>query len=365
MDVREEIKKTLQNVYSRAQLPRDIDFFYEKGRLTLLLGKEAIGFDYFDSKGQKHHRNMQEDKAAFEGWAIVIKAFWKPTDEKYNVSIDISDDVLKELPHPEEVFINKTAEGISAGHYGRFLYRAYKFAEEFNWFELSDKIQRRVNEYRDLLDKYECTNHLPDKEAGINKHKEIQAECSFSKHPNELKALCDGLISGDVYRQLGCRLEDKNGKYKFFTGGRSAMDLWNLSDDILNIFELKAVTETSKNRKVGIITELFFYVEYCQDMFGEKNIFTPQVMEASSEKGRGYGILYNAQIRGVRGFFLTNKYHPLIKGKDEDKDNKVLEVLKGNNNSKIEFVMLPEYNLKHMLDLHMLDLQKEAEKCQG
>lgn len=322
-----ELKKQCPG--NRIVLPRDIDLEFDQNTLIMYLKKTAI------------KSNMQDDATAFEGWAVVIKSFWK-SDCDYNIKIDISDNEMVELPNPREVFVEKKyLEKKESGHYGRFLYRANKFSEEFEWVCLSEKIQKCVDIYEKLLEENKCTNHLPDKDAGENPRPEIQAEASFHENPAEIEKLTKNQVMGNVYRQLGTWLESEDGNIQFLTAGRSAIDLWNITNDTLNIFELKAVTGSNHNYKVGIITELFMYMEYCRDMFLKDSRFTPRYMDAESTVGRGYGKLVNQDIESIRGYFLSNKYHPLL-------SKKVVDLL-NTNKSGMEYNKLDEYNWEYMI----------------
>lgn len=133
MNIKDDILNTLkkQCPENRIALPRDIDFEFIQNTLIMYLNKTSIGVGYRNSKGKLCYVNMQDDAAAFEGWAVVIKTFWN-TECDYNVKIDISDDEMVELPDPKDVFIKKEVSEVSSGHYGRFLYRANKFSEEFD-----------------------------------------------------------------------------------------------------------------------------------------------------------------------------------------------------------------------------------------
>lgn len=184
-------------------------------------------------------------------------------------------------------------------------------------------------------------NHLPDEDAGENDHPEIQAEASFHENPVEIEKLTKKQVVGNVYRQLGIWLESEDGNIQFLTAGRSAIDLWNITDETLNIFELKAVTDTNSNYKVGIITELFMYMEYCRDMFLKDSRFNPRYMDADSTVGRGYEKLVNTDIESIIGYFLSNKYHPLL--------TKEVVVLLNTNKSGMKFIKLDEYNWEYMI----------------
>ncbi len=329
-DILKKLKESLPKEKRRIYLPRDLDFDYDEKRLTITIHDRGIGYGYRDSKNKNHHLNMQDDGAAFEGWAIVIKTYWYwKKDEQYNIRLAVDCD----LPNVEDVFLNKQyPKDFSLGHYGRFLYRAYKFREEFKWFELDDSIKNAVKQYVSLLKN--VTNHLPDGDAGLNEHKEIRVEKAFSDHPEELAKIAG--ISGKVNRQLGVWLEAKDdSKYQFSTDSRSAIDLWNITGSTLNVFELKA----NKNIKVGIISELFFYTEYCSDFYGKDAIFEPRQPEDKLD--RGYSDLYNAKIKDIDAYFLVDEYHPLV-------NDDTIKTLNKNKN-KIKYTRLKEYDLKEML----------------
>lgn len=344
MNVKEDIYKTLKKTcpQNRIALPRNIDFKFEDNTLTMFMKKGAIGVGRKLSNGRLRYINMQEDSAAFEGWAIVIKANWN-VNNSYYIKIDISDSEMEDLPNPKDVFIQKNVPGISSGHYGRFLYRAKKFSEEYKWFSLSPKIKKCVDIYDLLLEEYKCSNHLPVDDAGVNTHPEIQAEASFSENPWEIEKLTNNQVKGNVFRQLGTWLESNDGSIQFMTAGRSAIDLWNITNNTLNIFELKAVTKSNSNYKIGIITELFLYMEYCYEMFLINSRFKPRGIGDVFTDGRGYWNLVNAEIENIKGYFLSNRFHPLI-------NSKVIELL-NSNQSRMKYIKLPEYDLHHILQI--------------
>lgn len=333
MDIRKNILADLKAVAPKRsiRLPRDLDFDFVDDALLITLHEKGVGYGFKDSKGKVMYLNMQDDGAAFEGWAIVLKTYWN-RDNNYNVKLVVDFD----LPDVFDTFINKQHPEVSLGHYGRFLYRAYKFREEFDWFGLDERIDFAVNEYMHLLIDRKATNHLQKDEAGINDKPEIRVEKAFSDNPNELIELTNGKISGEVHRQLDCWLESEDEKYQFLTSGKSAIDLWNKTNSTLNIFELKA----KHNIKVGIITELFFYSEYCSDFYGKYAKFKPR---QTSNNVRGYLELINGKIDDVKAYFLGDEYHPLV-------TNEAVKTLNMNRRG-IEYTLLDEYDLKKMLQL--------------
>jgi hypothetical protein len=68
-------------------------------------------------------KNMQTDNAAFEGWAVCLKA-WLPDIIK---SVELKWD----KPHDIKNNDNKWC------HYRRFLYRVLRFSEQYKWFTVS------------------------------------------------------------------------------------------------------------------------------------------------------------------------------------------------------------------------------------
>ena len=202
MDIRENILEELKKVAPkrRIKLTTELDFDYSDKTLAITIHDKGVGYGYFDSNGKVDFLNMQNDGAAFEGWAIILRTYWNK-NEQYRVKLAVDCD----LPDVYDVFINKQPpEDFSSGNYGRFLYRAYKFKEEFDWFELDERIDHAVKTYVNLITskEMETTNHLQEDEAGLNPHMEIRVEKAFSDHPDELAKITKGRISGDVNRQL-------------------------------------------------------------------------------------------------------------------------------------------------------------------
>jgi len=91
----------------------------------------------------------------------------------------------------------------------------------------------------------------------------------------------------------------------FFSGQKSAIDLWGISGEELLVFELKF-----KNKKVGIISELLFYLGLMQSVFMTQNIQYPA--KAKDVKFRDFEKLYNRKFKKLNGCFLVDELHTLI-----------------------------------------------------
>lgn len=258
----------------------------------------------------KNPGNMQEDNAAFEAWALYLHVHCG-----YNVCLALSEYKPVAEYYSDMNFV--------PGHYNRFLYRVHKFLNQFSdWFSCDSRLKIRVDEYAQHLfySGTTFTNNIPNHEAGSNKHSEIRIEEALSGvKENVLIQLAEQegvhLHSGEIYRQLpvGLFRRECARKNREFTGGKSAIDLWAPAGDCLSIFELKC-----QNPKLGIITELFFYANYINDMFIEENSFAPYKYKPDSSTDRprkyyrGYEHLAKKTFYSVTAFFLADVYHPLF-----------------------------------------------------
>ncbi len=274
--------------------------------------------------------NMQKEAACFEGWAVALKA---AGIEEINLNVNgIS---------------SSTNFKTGKGHYGRFLYRALRFSEQYEWFHLCDDeknletLKGAVKAFKDnFLTNKNLYNNVPDNIAGKNGKIECYIEALMAESKNGKEAFLNSLKKTkeeedinpkqQVYRQLpvGLFLGEVKEVNQVFTGGASAIDLWTLKGDTLQVIELKA-----DNRMVGIITEIFFYSNYMYDLLIEKTFRStePKFNNSKRIKNRGYDILKKANIQKIEGFMLADVYHPLI-------TSDALDVLNaGRKNDKIQY----------------------------
>ena len=290
----ELVKNSL--VRSAKKLPDNIDFELNNGKLAILMTQKGLT------------SNMQDDCAAFEGWAITLK-FWLNK---------IIDSVIVEF---DSLDINKLtpAEG---QHYQRFLYRLNKFISTYKWAHYKSDYP---------IEKYTTNGFVLNTPGSISDvpeaaHKEAQNErIIVETKPNYLcitdHQLPVGVFNGKV-----------EGTRQIMNSG--AIDLWGIDKDVLNIYELKI----EKNKKVGIITELFFYVNIMNDLMKHRINY----MEKEYEDIRSFKILYEAyknnSISKINGIFLTPTLHPLFFGGYErtylDQATVLMKLLDFINNSE-------------------------------
>lgn len=227
--------------------------------------------------------NMQQDDAAFEGWATCMKA--AVPEWKFMLDWDFPEDKKN-------------------GHYQRFLYRAKRFRSLYSWFTIADQGLEEIEKFS-LIKDSDDTKYMLNAPSG-DSERTNDAEHSpenlientiIKTQPHELNSLFN---VKKYHRQLpvGLFLDSVATKNAIFTHGKSAIDIWGIAEDNnLIIFELKALG----NRKIGAISELFFYAMVLRDE--QKGLFV-----RNHEHG--------AQIRAttsVKAMLLAEEVHPLIK----------------------------------------------------
>lgn len=286
--------------HNQLNLPEDIQFDLQDSTLTMELSHAAVGLE-------EKTVNMQDNPAAFEIWALGLYA---------HVLNEIGIILLKAPVRKA----TSTQSDKNLGHYHRFLYRAMKFSEQFPWFRLDDELNHTVAQLRSDLQKIKFVNNLGEAPAGKSNKLESAVESFFAeKDPDLLRKIASdsGVSIGDnpIYRQLPVGLfQEKTSKpTSFFSGGKSAIDLWTYSDSTITIFELKA-----EQKMVGMVTELFFYANYVYDMFCDINTtFYPQLPK-KFKNDRGYSELLSPEgkkiYKNILACFLynDNQIHPLI-----------------------------------------------------
>lgn len=313
------------------KFPRDILLNYDKPpKLVMTLTQEAAGFS--------NPINMQDNRACFEAWCLIIKA------QTSNPGLKIELDLLDE--DEEDITVASYLGGQPAnGHLGRFLYRILKFSEQYKqWFELSHRLEVLKDNFKNYLNNPSgfVTSAPPDepKKDRANYNLESYVEYLFCDSISAQKDILNLPSGTTIDRQLPVSLFEstKSSTTGVFTGGKSAIDFWALNEDTINVYELK-----SKNPMVGIITEIFFYSNYVHDVFIRKNL----------NHGRGHVTLnkdvtyrsYN-KINGkqVKGIMLSNSdgWHPSL---DKSTRRIITDIMNTNGTAGIIQYVFFEYQL--------------------
>ena len=265
-------------------LPKYISFNIQEDKKLLLNIEEQKGiFAGEEIALNATCKNMQTDNAAFEGWAVCLKA-WLPDDIK---TVELKWDVPKERNE----------------HYNRFCYRVMKMKESFDWFSIANSNQCEIDNFKENLNNLQnnCGNKIPEKKF---KHGgrvgENAVEYDMVHEQNFPQLLCNHYNIPKIYHQLPVGVK-QDGIY-FFAGSTAAIDLWGMNGNELTIIELKY-----ENEMVGIISELFFYTSLMRDIVLGR-ISKPDAI-LSHEKALYQNI---EKTNVIHARMLADVYHPLV-----------------------------------------------------
>lgn len=301
--------------------PESIELAYTAPKLTMTLTQYAAGFS--------NPINMQDTRACFEAWCLIIKA--KTEEQKKEPKLEIVLDVkdIKEADYDGKLPKN--------GHWGRFLYRILKFSEQYKyWFELSSTLGKIKDKFQNYLDSHTFVTSAPDKkpkEDIANSNLESYVEYLFCDSISAQKDILNLPSRTTIDRQLPVSLFEgsKSSTTGVFTGGKSAIDFWALNGDTINVYELK-----SDNPMVGIITEIFFYSNYVHDVFISKSLDHGKgSVEIEDGTYRSYDKIKGNKGKQVKGIMLSNSnrkgWHSSL---DKPTRNKVKEIMNENDMSE-------------------------------
>ena len=237
----DDLTARLRKHYSRAKLPMGICFETNNTALQIKMCAERIGLEELSGIKIKPC-NMQTDAAAFEGWALVMKALL--------LFDSVVLDATAELPDP------KPKGNL---HYNRFLFRAMKFSQYYSWFVLSDKISEKVKRFAAIFGSGNSILHNNSgiKEAttsgkmdSIYTATENQLEGWLAEVTENTPNQLNRQLPVGIFRKDVCQKEKRivpNSVSAVFTHRGSAVDLWKVQNDIMYIYELK----NGNNRSVG------------------------------------------------------------------------------------------------------------------
>ena len=277
---KEEILTQLRKYTSNKhlQFPEALDIESTDGKLSLTMTTKGL------------QENMQENPSAFEGWAIAIKA------------------IIPKLA--EKVVIKWQGVGIEQGtsynHYRRFLYRVIRFKDSYEWasyMPLDNRAQKDIIDISSEISSWVL--NYPDSESQKEAFKaeatlERQLKTHLSKHLKHV----------DHQLPMGLFHSSKSTANERTPRQGSQIDLWSISEDTFTVYELK----NDDNRKVGIISELMFYVNVVKDLSEGKLRFD---QNATKSDYRSFKTVYEAfhsnLIHNVEGVFLTNDLHSMLK----------------------------------------------------
>ncbi len=278
------------------KLPKYISFTIGGGKLSVYI-QEATATHPDGSEEIKNYvcMDMQSDNAAFEGWAICLKS-WLPKEvEKVELKWDI----------PTKMEDDKKR------HYHRFLVRAMRFKEAFDWFDVSENNRSELKQFESDYTNLNNNTSTKEPERKSKHDKESLGETDIEYiMVNEFREKLKKFYKiEDIDRQLPVGV--KRNSVLFLTGGQSKIDLWGANYDAhtLSIIELKHITKTSRNIKVGIISELFLYSCVMRDIVLGK-IGAPKGKMRRKAEFDFYGKI--SGIQKINAEMLAEDFHPLI-----------------------------------------------------
>ena len=263
--------------------------------------------------------NMQEDTADFES---IIISIW---------SVDRS----KTIKLTFEKYVEEHDESARL-HYMRFLYRVMRFRERYKdkGFILDDddnvaEIDRFEKLYKDALENGKLWITKPQTQSGLKGYDKdsdtiISKEVTenhlekwfvFQSQKKQLpEQMRKAFGNNRLYDQLPCGMfiNEVSSSTRLFNAGY--FDLWGVNDrNELCVFELKK----ENNKKLGIISELFFYAMVMKDM-----------KKASKGKysrirvnHRGFkSFVENEKDEVINAFFLVPELHSFLENPERKKE---------------------------------------------
>jgi hypothetical protein len=268
-----------------------IEFSKDGDELVLKLNKNSL------------LSNMQSNQSAFEGWSLCLFA---NADGRYRrIKIEWVPLNKRELTHPE------------LGHYYRFLFRAYKFKENYPAIV---EIQPAIESFLDIDEMKLWVLNFPKCEAKESKKDNEGSEALLEREL--LQKMIGHFDYCDQQLPVGLFLNEVKDAFARSTGKKSQIDLWGVKDNMLNIYELK----NDVNEAVGIISELMFYTNVMENFrrhifnypssFDNKRVFYRHSKELHED-------IVNNSISAVNGIFLANNLHPRI-------TNRVIDLMNTN-----------------------------------
>lgn len=308
-EILESIRNELKKIMSEREanvvaFSKNMDVELVENTVKISLSSKAIGIEADRTKVC----NMQDDAAAFEGWAMIIYTYFAKK-RGFVIQLGLRQEALEKL----EGFKNIREHLGKRGHYYRFLYRALKFSKQYTWFCLEEQLDGTVKAFDDYLKSGEIfTNNYPNSvkktstslTLNENKVEDLFSNVSWQESV-EGKKLRDK-FGMPIFRQLpvGLFAEEKRTENAIFTGQKSAIDLWCSNDNSITAFELKW-----NNKMIGIITEIFFYCNFLKDLFGVRELesnyhFVPHVIKSQRLADRGYYSICSRKFKEINGYML-------------------------------------------------------------
>lgn len=271
--------KELRKKAQISRFPKDLDAVLN----------DELGILEIHINNQAACANMQEDSSAFEGWIFCIYA-------------SLSDIIKK-------VILRWTIPNETNLHYNRFLYRVIKMQKHFKWFSIAEE---NIQEITAFQNRYKDVKLVLNQPSITGKQTDLKekTEAFFERVFLEEKQLYKGIQFDTVNNQLpvGLFFNSVSKSSSIFPGNKGAIDLWGIRKDEFWIFELKF-----ENRKVGILSEILFYLWIMEDLFFTRKIgYDPS---GKTNTFRDLNQVYDLAQKGISklyGVLLVDQFHTCL-----------------------------------------------------
>lgn len=279
---KQQLLNALKRITPSAKLPSQIDFELSNDCLYINISERGVV------------ANMQEDKSAFEGWSIVIKAAI-PTIKR----------VILDWSNPMYL---KGKESTQKAHHNRFVMRAANFRKAYEWFGVAEQRKTEVDNIQNLLESKTLVVNFPQKPIRPLVDKEKDPEAYLERKLVELWSKTIPIT--DEQLPVGIFMNNIVSIPSTLTPGRkSQIDLWQLYEKTMHIYELKV----RGNESIGIISELMFYACTMQNIVNGLIKYPDLTKEKPLRHIKDFAdAVTNNEIDVVKGYFTATKFHPLI-----------------------------------------------------
>lgn len=218
--------------------------------------------------------------------------------------------------------------------------RVSNFKQAYSWFNIAEDRIPEVNEMQKLLENKTIVVNFPQRDCNPvtdpNKKPEAVLERKLVELWKKTSPVTDEQLPVGLFRN------GKVSKENTLTpGGASQIDLWQLDNDTMRIYELKV----KGNEAIGIISELMFYVCTIKNIV-DGLIKYPDVSNVKSYRHFKdfVNAVTNKDIKSVIGYFAAPRLHPLLES-PKLKDT-ILEILNANS-FDIRFEI---YDISHLTE---------------
>lgn len=218
--------------------------------------------------------------------------------------------------------------------------RVSNFKQAYSWFNIAKERIPEVDEMQKLLESKTIVVNFPQRDCNPvtdpNKKPEAVLERKLVELWEKTCTVTDEQLPVGLFRN------GKVSKENTLTPrGASQIDLWQLDNDTMRIYELKV----KGNEAIGIISELMFYVCTIKNIV-DGLIKYPDVSNVKSYRHfkNFVNAVTNKDVKSVIGYFTAPRLHPLLES-PKLKDT-ILEILNANS-FDIRFEI---YNISHLTE---------------